>query len=463
MLDVNYEENRDPIYQTVNDPEFYNSYVLVPRASHEGQEPADVTSSPAAVVRAPWGIQMELKVPKTRPDNVLQRIGLVDYEKMRYAGGPQQLRALAGGTQRGIFGRFYSLGMAAAYFRQEKERDDARTELDQDYEFVPNFPLTIPVRQRLGDVPDTRSHTTLAEPQWPAECGIAEAHRRGIRGAGVLVGVLDTGVDADHQEFSHQIVPFRYVPLFPNDVPPRDIRGFDTDGHGSHVSGIACGRTVGIAPEANLYVASVIESETTRTSLIRLTSGLEWLLTQFRRPENERRPAVVNMSLGFPPTPPPGVNVAEYNARFQIMKTLLGTLIKNNALPVIAIGNDGAGRFRVPGAFEGVLAVGASDFSRKLASFSGSTPKTYGVRKPDLIGYGVGIHSSVERDFPGRSVYQNFSGTSMATPYVSGVAALYRCRKPSATVDNIWQELVNATLPVSGDKSATGAGLAIFK
>src|SRR5262249_48199031 len=146
------------------------------------------------------------------------------------------------------------------------------------------FPVSIPSRVRMDQVPATRGMTALQMREWPAD-SIAKAHGAGVRGAGVLVGVVDTGIDADHDEFDHFPggVPFRYVPLFPRDGPPGDTRGFDTRGQGTHVCGILAGKTVGVAPEVSLSVAAVIESETTHTSLIRITYGLEWVMQQFSR------------------------------------------------------------------------------------------------------------------------------------------------------------------------------------
>ena len=79
------------------------------------------------------------------------------------------------------------------------------------------------------------------------------------------------------------------------------------------------------------------------------------------------------------------------------------------------------------------------------------------------MGYGVDVYSSVERDYQGRSLYERFSGTSMATPYTAGVAALYRCRQPLQSVPDTWQELLDTALSLSGQPAdRVGAGLARF-
>lgn len=278
-----------------------------------------------------------------------------------------------------------------------------------------------------------------------------------------MIGVLDTGVDADHVEFDGKRINYRYVSLFPHhpQFGSRDIRGFDLDGHGTHVCGIMCGQNIGIAPEAELFVASVIESETTLTSLIRVSAGLNWLLAQFSKPERQYRPAILNISLGFPSSSP-GINPTDYQNRLNLMERLIRTLRKFNVLPVCAIGNDGPGNFGYPGAFDRVLGIGAVDFENKVASFSGGGIVGNSLVKPNLVGYGVGIYSSVERDYDGNSIYQRFNGTSMASPYVAGVGALYRCKYPGLNVDRIEELLIGNALVLSGQNNI-GNGLAVFK
>lgn len=432
-----------------------HAMLLIPRVADDA--PAEVTFASAAYDRAPQRNGLRLERPAKSASGALQRIGMEDMEKLQVA------RPRPGA--RGVFARMGSLGATAAFFGREQDEDDARTELESEYEFVPNFNLSVPARVKLDGVAATRGRTALAQREWPVASGVSAAHDRGIRGGGVLVGVLDTGVDADHEEFADQTITYRYVSFFPNSPywPPRDVRGFDTDGHGSHVCGIIAGRNTGVAPESRLFAASVIESETTRTSLIRVASGLDWILRQFSRPDTEHLPGVLNMSLGFPPEAD-GMPEAEYRQRLKAMRTLIRTLVQANILPLVAIGNDGADRFGYPGGFKEVVAVGAVDFQHKVASFSGSgRPPGEGVSKPDLAGYGVGVYSSVERDYEGRAAYQRFSGTSMATPYVAGIAALYRCREPQLTVAEVADKMKTDALKLTGQpKPRVGAGLARF-
>lgn len=441
----------------LEEPEFRNAYLILPREN--AQIDHEYTFSAAASARSPRERPLYLKQPRELPSVILTKHGLIDVEKAQPNGLPQASTLSKFG--KGIFTRQPGLGMAAAYFRDENVETEARKELEDEFELIPNFPVTMPCRVRVPEVAATRGMAAL-QAHWPEESGVAAAHRDGVRGAGVLVGVLDTGIDADHDEFQHMSsIPFRYVPLFPKDVPPRDIRGFDTQGHGTHVCGILAGKNVGVAPETSLSVAAVIESESTRTSLIRVTYGLEWIMQQFSRLHVDQSPAVLSMSLGFPPVLP-GLPQQEFERWINVIRRIMNTLISANVLPVVAIGNEGADRYRFPGVLREVVGVGACDFQRSLADFSGSFAGDGNLpRKPDVVGYGVSVYSSLERNYNGKSVYQRFNGTSMATPYVAGIAALYRCRQPTASVDEVRQMLLDSAIPLPDDD--TGAGLARYR
>ena len=101
--------------------------------------------------------------------------------------------------------------------------------------------------------------------------------------------------------------------------------------------------------------------------------------------------------------------------------------------------------------------MGAVDFQNKLATFSGSGTPPNEASKPDLVGYGVDVYSSVERDYDGRSLYYPMSGTSMATPYVAGIAALYRCLNPMLTAEQVKDLMLANAQPLGVE--GTGAGL----
>ena len=296
---------------------------------------------------------------------------------------------------------------------------------------------------------------------WSAESGIHQAHSNGITGKGVLVGVLDTGCDADHIQFRQKGIDFRYVPPYSGVDNLRAVRGFDVDGHGTHVCGIVAGQHVGVAPGADLMVASVIESDTYQTSLSRISIALDWMLSQFKSEKNRSKPVIVNMSLGFAPDHIPKSDRATLMVGIQ---DLISTLVEDfDVLPVVAIGNDGPGKMRAPGYFPETLSVGAVDFNHEPARFSsgGLSPTGEGTQ-PDIAGYGVDIFSSLERDKDNRSLYKHMSGTSMATPYVAGIAALYASADAKFYGEALRRHLLNTALPLQAPADRIGAGLARF-
>lgn len=334
----------------------------------------------------------------------------------------------------------------------------ARELLEPDHVIVPDLQLSLP-RPALVQRYQSRPH---AQREWPVESGVALAHQDGNFGQGVLVGILDTGCDADHAELRNKLIDFRYVPLDPTWDPIRACRGFDVDGHGTHVAGIIAGRHVGIAPKVDLMVASVIESETLRTSLERLVIALDWMLSKFRLEENLTKPAIINVSLGFrqPPVAPDQID-----AMLQAMQQVLATLaVDFDVLTIVAIGNEGPGTLRAPAYFQEAMSVGAVDFAGQSAPFSGGgiSPVTQQV-EPDIAGYGVNILSSLERNMRNRSLYARMSGTSMAAPYVTGIAALTAAANPGLRGAELRQRLRDQVLPLTAASDRVGAGLARFQ
>ena len=189
------------------------------------------------------------------------------------------------------------LGAYVVSSSDEQRIEAARESFDKsDYNVIRDVQLSLPKPTYSERVYRRRKRIV-----WPAESGIHQAHSNGITGKGVLIGVLDTGCDADHIQFRQKGIDFRYIPPYSKSDSLHAVRGFDVDGHGTHVCGIIAGQHIGVAPGADLMVASVIENDTYQTSLSRISIALDWMLSQFGTEENSNKPIIVNMSLGFSP------------------------------------------------------------------------------------------------------------------------------------------------------------------
>jgi subtilisin family serine protease len=113
---------------------------------------------------------------------------------------------------------------------------------------------------------------------------------------------------------------------------------------------------------------------------------------------------------------------------------IIDVLRANECLPVVAAGNDGEGLTRSPGNYAQSLSVGAAMPSGRVAAFSGSEVMTRELDSivPDIVAPGVDIWSAQPE-----GGFQMMQGTSMATPHVSGLAALLFEACPSARVEQV--------------------------
>lgn len=180
-------------------------------------------------------------------------------------------------------------------------------------------------------------------------------------------------------------------------------------------------------------------------------------------PGNREKAVIVNMSLGFRPN---DVSNSSEKVFINAVRDVLRRLVELcDILPVVAVGNEGPGQYRYPAAFPEALAVGAVDSSNTLAEFSGGGQANIdGVSlvRPDVVGYGVDIYSAFERNIAGHSRYQRKSGTSMATPYVAGIAALV-AQSQGLRGDKLRRKLIESASPLAYPADRVGAGLVCFK
>lgn len=261
-----------------------------------------------------------------------------------------------------------------------------------------------------------------------------ELWAQGIKGAGVLVGHVDTGVDASHPALAGAIKFFTQFDLNGDEMP--DANPWDSDDHGTHTAGTIVARpgshgTFGMAPEAELASALVIEGGKV---IDRILGGMEWAA--------QKGAQILSASLGLPGQSP-------------VFEVLVNGLRKRNILPVFAVGNDGPGTSRYPGNYNNVVSVGAAEAGDTVAVFSGSQRFLNPTRfVPHVVAPGVDVQSCVPGGFA------TMSGSSMATPHIAGLAALLLSAHPGASADQVEAAIKgSAQLPTGMVPQRGGLGI----
>ncbi|WP_455392997.1 S8 family peptidase [[Eubacterium] cellulosolvens] len=253
------------------------------------------------------------------------------------------------------------------------------------------------------------------------EVQINDLNDRGFTGEGVVVGLIDTGIDLSHPELKHvKVIAWR-------DLVNRKLEPYDDDGHGTAMAGIIAGKTYGVAPEVSFVVVKAIDvmsgaSDTDLVNAIRfcINEGADIISMSLGRWELRRE------DLGGPWQDSP-------------LEDACNQASEKGIFIVAAAGNDGGenddGEVSVPGIYDHAITVGAVDSNLKIASFSsegdndGKLPNIVTDwdpweredpnKKPEVVAPGVKIVA------PGMEhKYYEYEGTSMAVPFVSAGLAL---------------------------------------
>lgn len=301
------------------------------------------------------------------------------------------------------------------------DRDDIAkipTQMPNAVAVFPNRRITVPPRMQAQSVPkeiEQRSQYT-----WGLEVSGALScwGAFNARGAEVKVAVLDTGVEASHPDLIGQVVAFAEFDANGNTFNSGVSNAYDDNGHGTHVSGTiaggnASGRWIGMAPLAKIIAAKVLKNG--KGTDAQILAGMAWAV--------QHGAHILNLSLGG------------WTEGIDVIDTYTTSILKANSLgiPVVAaIGNEGGGTSGSPGTDFYAFGVGATDFLDRAAGFSGG--RTHVIQKsmsinpkhlpliyikPDLAAPGVDVYSA---KLGGKWEY--LSGTSMATPHVSGALAI---------------------------------------
>jgi serine protease len=230
--------------------------------------------------------------------------------------------------------------------------------------------------------------------------------------------IIDTGVLGTHSEFSGRMGT-GYTAI-------SDGRGTtDCNGHGTHVAGTVAGTTYGIAKSARVYPVRVLGCNGSGTNS-GVIAGMDWVAA------NHVKPAVANMSLGG------GASTATDNA--------VTNMHNAGVVVVVAAGNDNGNACSYsPARAPLAITVGSTTNTDARSSFS-----NFGTCL-DIFAPGSSITSAWHTS---NSATNTISGTSMASPHVAGVAALYLANNPNATPAAVATALRNNATP----NKVTGAG-----
>ncbi|PTM59563.1 S8 family peptidase [Desmospora activa] len=249
-----------------------------------------------------------------------------------------------------------------------------------------------------------------------------QAQAAGVRGQGVKVAVLDTGIDYNHEDLNVRggasFVGGDYI---------------DRNGHGTHVAGTIAAvdntiGVIGVAPDAELYAVKVLD-DSGSGSYSGIAQGIEWAINNGMD--------IINMSLGG-------------SASSAVLQSAVERAYNSGVVVVAAAGNSGSGTDTVgyPAKYPEAIAVAAVNSSNQRASFSSTGPSV------ELSAPGVNVNSTI----PGSRYSSSYSGTSMASPHVAGVAALVKSANPSLSNVQI-RNILNTTAVPLGAQNQYGNGL----
>ena len=233
-------------------------------------------------------------------------------------------------------------------------------------------------------------------------------------GKGVKVCICDTG-EPEHNTLKGSIKESINFST--------DSNAKDQNGHSTHVAGIVNE----IAPDAELYFAKVLNKNGSGSNT-RVKNGIDWCVY--------KKADIINLSLGSPSPSP-------------VIKEAIDAAIKNKILIVAAVGNDGTRNDQTdiigyPAKYEETLATGSINRQLKVSEFSSQG------KSGDIVAPGESILSTWLNN-----QYIVLSGTSMATPYTSGVAALYLEKYGStAYAERFFEQFANDIAPKGFDTRA---------
>jgi serine protease AprX len=288
----------------------------------------------------------------------------------------------------------------------------------------------------LNDTAQSSFGVTKARIDAPALDGNADGSVATYSKDDLVVAIIDTGIDANHLDLDDgKVIAFR-------DFVGGGSTPYDDQGHGTHVAAIAAGEGDaradrlyrGVAPGAALVGVKILDSSGFGTES-NLVAGIQWVAANKATYGIE----VANLSLGFPGCS----DGADASSQAVNAANDAGLVMS------IAAGNEGPGRCTInsPGAAAKALTVGGmadlgeNGFNQYVYSSRGKTLD--GRIKPDISAPGIDITSARAGTTNG---YINYTGTSMATPFVAGVSLLMLDANPGLTTQQVKDKITGSAV-----------------
>ena len=276
-------------------------------------------------------------------------------------------------------------------------------------------------------------------------------------GKSIGIAVLDTGI-YPHHDF---IFPSNRIAAF-KDFVHQHSNVYDDNGHGTHVCGIIAGNGTqsngfyrGMAPNAHLIVGKILDSAG-NGSLSNILDAIRWIIDL----KNTYNIRILNISVGAEST--------DIDEEKSILVQSVNAAWDCGIIVVVAAGNNGPKRMSVtsPGISRKVITVGSSDDhiaiitgGSRIYNYSGRGPTRRMIPKPDIVAPGSGIYSCAPPNIDNSSGYTLRSGTSMATPIVSGSVALLLEKYPHLTNEAVKYRLQHTATDLKLPRNQQGFGL----
>ena len=383
--------------------------------------------------------------------------------------------------RQGLVSSVHSLWSANALYFSATESVIASLSTRNDIEYV--GPITRYSLIPEVETPRTASASREITPNI-TQVNAEQVWALGYTGAGVVVAVVDSGVNYDHLDLAdHLWDGGAEFPHHGYDIVNGDDDPMDDKGHGTHVAGIVCGdgtsgSQTGVAPDATLMCVKTTAADGFGGA-VNIAGGMEWAV--------EHGCDLINLSQGMA-----GAGIADK----EIFRRTCTAILDAGIVALVCAGNEGNAFLQMaypipnnvrvpascpppyldpdqmanPGALSCVVAVGAVNYNDAAADFTSQGPVTWqdtefgdyaynpgiGLIRPDVSAPGVSIKSL---DYNNTSGYTTMDGTSQATPCVAGIVALMLQKNPELTPAQICQILEETSVKLTSTKSnITGVG-----